>query len=197
MLSWIKRKFAPVFYVQIWATKLKVTEVSSKEVYEVEPLVAIQTLNSGEKKIVAIGSEAKSLNLSDSILVNPFSHPRVLFSDFYVGEKLLQYAFSKFAKHKFLRVTPKAIIHPMEKTEGGLTMIEVRALRELALGAGSIESKVYAGDPLSIAQFDFDSVSDVDGINDIGAIPKSNDDLGLGTFLFIILILVIVLYFGG
>ena len=29
----------------------------------------------------------------NTIVVNPFSHPRVLFSDFEVGEKLLQHVF--------------------------------------------------------------------------------------------------------
>ena len=197
MFSWIKRKFAPVFYVQIWETKLKVTDVGSKDVNEDKPLMAIQTLNSGEKKIVAIGQEASSLDLTETRTVNPFSHPRVLFSDFYVGEKLLQNAFSKFAKHKFLRVTPKVVIHPMEKTEGGLTMIEVRAFRELALGAGAVESKVYTGTPLSIAQFDFDSVQDVDGLNDIETSPNSRDALGIGTFLFLILLVLSALYFNS
>lgn len=167
MLSWIRQKFAPTFYVQIWEDKLKVTNVTTKNIYEDLPLLAIQTLDSGEKKITAIGKEAKSSVQTNTIVVNPFSHPRVLFSDFYVGEKLLQHAFSTFAKYKFLRVRPKTIIHPMEKTDGGLTMIEVRALKELAFGAGSIESKVYTGQPLSIAHLKFSQVNDIEGINQI------------------------------
>jgi rod shape-determining protein MreB len=196
MLSWIRKRFAPVFYVQIWERKLKVTEISTKKVYEDLPLMAIQTLKSGEKKIVTIGKDANSSTSADTIKVNPFSHPRVLFSDFYVGEKILLHAFSTFAEHKFLRVTPKTIIHPMEKTEGGLTMIEVRAFRELALGAGSIESKVYLGKPLSVAQFNFDLIQDIDGINDIGVSPKTKDDVGFVTVLLVVLIFTGVFYFG-
>jgi rod shape-determining protein MreB len=196
MLSWIRKKFAPVFYVQIWEHKLKVTEISTKKVYEDLPLMAIQTLKSGEKKIVAIGNDANSSTSADTIKVNPFSHPRVLFSDFYVGEKILLHAFSTFAKHQFLRVAPKTIVHPMEKIEGGLTMIEVRAFRELALGAGSIESKVYLGNPLSVTQFNFDLIQDIDGINDIGVSPKNKDDVGFVTVLLVVLIFTGVFYFG-
>ena len=36
-------------------------------------------------------------------------------------------------------------MHPLEKTEGGLTQIEVRALQELAAGAGAIEAHVWQG----------------------------------------------------
>ena len=196
MISWIRKIFAPVLYVQIWQRKLKVTEISTNKVYEDVPLMAIQTLKSGEKKIVAIGKAVEYLTLVDTIKVNPFSHPRVLFSDFFVGEKILQHAFSTFARYKFLRVTPKAIIHPMEKTEGGLTMIEVRAFRELALGSGAIESKIYLGEPLSVQQFDFNLIQDIDGINDTETASKTQGDVGFVTVLMVILIFIGLLYFS-
>lgn len=196
MFEWIRNKFAPIFYVQIWETKLKVTDISSKQVFEDLPLMAIQTSKKGEKKIAAIGKDALNLKTADTTTVNPFSHPRVLFSDFYVGEKILQHAFSKFAKRKHLRVRPKTVIHPMEKTEGGLTMIEIRALRELAFGAGSIETKVYTGSPLSITQFNFNDIQDVDGINNMEVVQKSSDLIGFVTIMLVIFFFVGMFYVG-
>ncbi|WP_338517233.1 rod shape-determining protein MreB [Alteromonas gracilis] len=197
MITWIRNKFAPTFYVQIWENKLRVTDLSTKNKYESLPVIAIETLESGEKKIVAIGRQATTNTQPNIVTVNPFSHPRVLFSDFYVGEKLLQHAFSTFAKYRFLRVTPKTVIHPMEKTDGGLTMIEIRAFRELALGAGSIESKVYVGEPLSIASFSFEDIEDTDGVNDLNANHATKGETGLAFTLFVVLMLIGVFYFGA
>ena len=44
----------------------------------------------------------------------------------------------------------------MEKTEGGLTAIEDRAFRELALGAGAIDIKIHVGKSLNAYGFQFD-----------------------------------------
>lgn len=142
MLTRILSHFASVLYVQIWENRLKVTDISTGEVFDDAPYVIIKISDKGEKIISGIGSIANQHLASNEISVNPFSHPRVLFSDFYVGEKLLQYAFTKLSNIKSLRPRPKVIIHPMEKTEGGLTMIEKRVFRELAVGAGAIEVKL-------------------------------------------------------
>ena len=40
---------------------------------------------------------------------------------------------------KLFSMSPIIVVHPMEKIEGGLTGIEHRAFRELALGAGAPE----------------------------------------------------------
>lgn len=197
MLSWIRQKLAPTLYIQIWENKIKVTDITTRQVYEDLPLVAIQTFTNGVKKATAFGKDAKSSVAINTVKVNPFSHPRVLFSDFYVGEKLLEHAFSTFAKYRFLRVRPRTVIQPMEKIEGGLTMIEVRAFREVVFGAGSIENKVYTGQPLSIALFNFDQVQDIDGINRIGGSQQGDKDVGLMTVLMLALVIVGVLYFGN
>ena len=41
------------------------------------------------------------------------------------------------------------VIHPMERIEGGLSQIEERALRELAIGAGASRVAVWVGDALT------------------------------------------------
>ncbi|KZN69176.1 hypothetical protein [Pseudoalteromonas luteoviolacea] len=142
--------------------KLKITNIGTKESFEDKPLIAVKTMGSGEKRIVAIGAKASTLESHDTIVANPFSHPRTLLKDFYVGEKVLQHTFSTLYKNRFPRFKAKSIVHPMEKLEVGLTMIEARAFRELAVGAGSFSAKIYVGDPLSITQLDFDNVKSLD-----------------------------------
>ena len=50
------------------------------------------------------------------------------------------------------------MIHQLEKTEGGLTDIEDRVLRELALGAGAREVVIYLGDKIDVTTQSFDKV---------------------------------------
>ena len=74
------------------------------------------------------------------------------------SKKLLQYIIHSLSKQKFLLISPLIVIHPMEKLEGGLTQIEFRAFKELALGAGSREAVVYQGPELNIYNFNYDDI---------------------------------------
>ena len=80
----------------------------------------------------------------DVRLVNPFSHPRMFVASFELAEKLLQYGISQLHTSGF-RAAPRVIVHQLEKTEGGLTDIEDRVLREIALGAWARELVMYLG----------------------------------------------------
>ena len=143
-------KYSSTFYVQIWENKLKITEAPSGEVIEESPLVAIRTEKDGKKIIEAVGNNAKLAAGPNLIVVNPFSHPRVLFSDFTVGEKLLAYFFKKMNEGKYFALRPIVVVHPMEKIEGGLTAIERRAFQELGAGAGAREVFVHEGPEISL-----------------------------------------------
>lgn len=46
-------------------------------------------------------------------------------------------------------------MHQLEKLEGGLTDIEERVLRELALGMGAREVLIHSGDRLSVRTLTF------------------------------------------
>lgn len=162
MIRWLRQHFAPVLYVQIWERRLKITECATGKDYDDVPLLALQTLASGQKNILAIGKAAARMADANVVTINPFSHPRTLLADFYVAEKILQHAFSTFASYRFLRVRPKTILQPMEKTEGGLNAIECRAFRELAMGAGAIAVTLYLGPPLPSNRIEFDQIKDVD-----------------------------------
>jgi len=49
-------------------------------------------------------------------------------------------------------------MHQLEKVEGGLTSIEDRVLRELAVGAGAREVVIYLGSKINTGVDTFDSV---------------------------------------
>ena len=90
--------------------------------------------------VVAFGNKAQPES------INPFSHPRVLFSDFQAGEKLLQLIIKKLLSKSIFTPQPAVVLHPMEKPEGGLPMIEVSAFREMGYGPGAREVVVYQGE---------------------------------------------------
>jgi rod shape-determining protein MreB len=49
-------------------------------------------------------------------------------------------------------ISPILLMHPMEKTEGGLSQVEERILQELALGAGARRAVIWVGQALTDQQ---------------------------------------------
>ena len=78
-------------------------------------------------------------------LVRPFSHGRLLVHEFEAASTLLKHAFSYVAGRGLLRSRPIAVIHPLEVPEDGLTDIEDRVFRELALSAGAKRVYLWQG----------------------------------------------------
>ena len=154
-LQFLRKLNSSAMYVQIWENRIKITDIQSGDCFDEEPLVAIRKPAKGTQAIVAIGNKAHQAVGPDVILVNPFSHPRSLISDFPVGEKLLNYIFKELSRSSTFRPSPQVVIQPMEKTEGGLTGTEYRAFRELAAGAGARDVVVYQGAVLDRHLFDF------------------------------------------
>ena len=190
MLINIINRYKTILYVQIWEKRIKVSNIESKKIYDEQPLVAIESDKKGKKTITAIGNNASSLALKDNtVVINPFSHPRVLFSDFEVAEKLLQHIIRTLNEKKYFVPSPVIVIHPMEKTEGGLTMIEKRAFRELAFGAGARDVILYQGKALSIYNFNFDSIKASDEEH---GTPSLQENKSRNIFEFIIWLGIIV-----
>ncbi|MDR2838368.1 MAG: hypothetical protein LBV49_07385 [Azonexus sp.] len=81
----------------------------------------------------------------------PFSHPRMLVGNFTAAAECLKKAISE-ARGSGLFLSTSVVIHPLEKIDGGLTQVEDRLLRELALGAGASKVAVWVGPPLSDAE---------------------------------------------
>ncbi len=158
MLKRLIDSFDTTLYIQVWEKRIKVTNISTGTVFNEKPLVAISTDIKGKKIIEAVGNKSSLLTGEGIKIINPFSHIRTLISNFEVGERLLRYIFSTLLKGRFIQPSPRCVIHPMEKIEGGLTDVEERAFRELAISAGAREAIVYQGSELVIASFNYEQI---------------------------------------
>lgn len=136
-------------YLRISEKHLSICHVESGKQFGDEPVLALR--QQGEKKsIIAVGLEARSLGDSLQIsLVNGFSHPRTLLADFAVAQKTLCYFIARVLPHRWFRLPFTLILHPLEKLDGGLTLIELRAFHELGKGCGASHVQIWTGSPLS------------------------------------------------
>ena len=80
----------------------------------------------------------------------PFTSARLLVGEFQIAESLLKRAFKEM-KGGIFAVSPQVLVQPLEMVEGGLSEVETRCLRELALGAGASKAVVWVGPELSDA----------------------------------------------
>lgn len=78
----------------------------------------------------------------------PFSTAKLLVGKFSAAEPVLAKAIKQVAK-SLLGVGPIIVIHPMEMSEGGLSEVEDRVLRDVAEGAGGSKVIVWVGKELS------------------------------------------------
>ncbi|ARD22974.1 rod shape-determining protein [Shewanella japonica] len=156
MFTFIRSLFSHDLLFELSENKLSIKAFSSDLSYEDEPYIAIENTKKGEV-IKAIGKEAKSLSGSNIRVLNPFKHNRSFVADFMCAEKILQHGMYTLHKSK-IKPSPRVIVHQLEKTDGGLTDIEERVLRELALGAGAREVVIYLGSKINTNIEDFDKV---------------------------------------
>lgn len=143
MFTWLKGLVSQDILIELTEAKITIKSFGDKTCIEYEPVLALVD-EPTQTRIKAIGREAMGLQGEGVRLVNPFSHPRMFVASFELAEKLLQYGISHLHTSGF-RAAPRVIVHQLEKTEGGLTDIEDRVLRELALGAGAREVVIYLG----------------------------------------------------
>lgn len=140
-----------IVYIRIAADRITMQSNDGLH-WEAAPEVGIKS--KGKDEVIAVikdGGASYQDAGGVSRWVNPFSHPRTIFSDFTVGEKLVRHGLLTMFGSRFSGVSPAlGIIHPLEKLEGGLTEIERRALKEMGLGAGFREVRVYTGPELVV-----------------------------------------------
>ena len=154
----LKGFFSDDLYVQVWENRIKVTASRDVIAYDQEPLLAVETKKDGARVVTEVGNACRLLDANRYEIINPFKHPRVLLGDFLAAEKLVQYAFQQVHKGKFFAPAPRVIFQPMEKTEGGLSPVEVKAFEELCLGAGARDVAIYVGHELVMQDLNFDSI---------------------------------------
>ena len=78
-------------------------------------------------------------------------HPRMLVGDFLAAEACLKAAIGELGAGG-LALKTEMLMHPLERLEGGLTLIETRCLEELGRGAGAGAVCVWTGAPLRDAE---------------------------------------------
>lgn len=156
MFKFVRSLFSNDLLIELSENKVSIQSFDSNKVFDYESVMAIESTKKGEV-IKATGLDAKKLNGSKYKLVYPFKHSRSFVSSFLLAEKLLQHGLFMFHKSK-LRPSPRVIIHQLEKTEGGLTDIEQRVLRELALGAGAREVLLNTGTRINVKIESYDSI---------------------------------------
>ena len=144
----LKSFFNSCLYVQLSPDRLLVRDPKTGVQFSEIPEVGVA--GDPKKRIVGVGLAAKSAVAGlNGVLVNPFAHPRSLVSDFTVAEQLLKTVVRQMLGSRFFRPSPRMVMHPLGDPLGGFTQIEMRAIRELALGAGASVVVVWRGRALS------------------------------------------------
>ena len=76
-----------------------------------------------------------------------FTTERLLIGNFTVAQTLLKKGLKIVMGKKFF--APVVIMHPIEKIDGGLSQVEDRVLKDLAIVAGAQKVVVWVGDELT------------------------------------------------
>lgn len=135
----IFRKFRGVFSNDLsidLGTANTLIYVRDKGIVLNEPSVVALRSESGQKRVAAVGLEAKRMlgrtpgNIS---AIRPMKDGVI--ADFFVTEKMLQHFIHKVHENRFMRPSPRVLIC----VPCGSTQVERRAIRESAMGAGSRE----------------------------------------------------------
>jgi rod shape-determining protein MreB len=133
--------YSGTFHIQLWKNKFRITDTVSHEVFEFVPSIAYKIDNKGNGKILAIGHKTQFYQKEATKIVNPMLHPRVIIDDFMAMELMFEYAFK--AIRKSIR-----LIAPKVTVEGGLTIVEYKILRDIAMNAGAREVTVKDGEKI-------------------------------------------------
>lgn len=144
-------KLSTYYYIQIYESKIRITDVLTQEFIQDEPLIALS--NGENPKILGFGARVKREEGVE--VINPFSHPRTLLSNFDLAAKVLQHFIKVLNKNTTYLRASVIFIQPMEKNDGGFTQIEKRAFRELAMDAGARSAIFYEGSSLPIQEEKF------------------------------------------
>ncbi|CAG1770974.1 hypothetical protein BAC3_01462 [uncultured bacterium] len=145
MLDFLKN----TVYIRLSIEYLSVLQVESNILFSDQPWVAIKEYK-GKRQIISYGKLALTIKDNPDIkIINGFKHPRTIIADFNIAELAMTYSVKQVFKHRKYCPSPIIIIHPMDEWEGGLTPVEIRALRELCCMAGARAVYCWQGLELS------------------------------------------------
>lgn len=118
-MSLIKKLFTEKLYVKISRNRFEIMKVSGD--------LAIEVVSPAE----------------------PFSTSRLLIGEFGLAERHLSDGIKKVLPKRFLKKSPEILMHPLEMIDGGLSEVEERILREMALGTGAHKVEIWLGGELT------------------------------------------------
>jgi rod shape-determining protein MreB len=144
--------FSHPLYLRLSPERLTIRNVRTGAFISEVPEIAILR---GPKKaqILGVGAEASLHRATTSVeVLNPFSHPRTMVGDFTAGEQLVKAFIRKLTGTSWFATAPRVVFHPLGDPAGGFTQVEIRAFREMALGAGASDVLMWQGPELSNEQ---------------------------------------------
>ena len=126
------------YYLRVNRERVVVRDVSTAKSVEVASKIGIDSSDN----VLSVGDP---VDPAATKVLNPFRHPRVLIDDFSGGERVVRFAFRRLSGRGAILTAPNVIAHADFSLEGGLTQIEVRALREMLEGAGARKVHIWHG----------------------------------------------------
>lgn len=137
----------PTLYVQVSPERVSIRNLKTGTT-QVE-VAEIAVSGADKPTIEAFGAAARAAQSTSTVrLAKPFAHPRSMVSDFTLGEQLLKALLRKALGRSMFALAPKVVLHLLGDPEGGFTQVEIRAFREMALGAGGAQVVIWQGPPL-------------------------------------------------
>jgi rod shape-determining protein MreB and related proteins len=133
--------FKPVIYIQVSPERVTLRNVKTGSSISEVPEIAVSSTAGPQARTAAVSQTAN--------VVNPFAHPRSMVSDFTAAEQVLKQQLRRVLGSSLLSIAPRVVIHPLGDPAGGFTQVELRAFREMALGAGASEVRVWTGRSLT------------------------------------------------
>ena len=152
-MDWFSLLGGACLYVRLSPERLVVRDARAGRMFD--QAAALAVTRAAPRRIVAVGDQAvlAAAGAQQPVdLVRPFAHPRTLMADYTAGEQLLKAAIQTVLRGRWLALSPRVLMHPAGEAVGGLTQVEIRALQEMALGAGAHRVTVWQGPQLTDEQ---------------------------------------------
>jgi rod shape-determining protein MreB len=141
MLSFFKQH---ELYWRFSDTTSHLLDATSGRESKIKPAVGLVE-RGGVQRVAWIGEDLGSP--SETRVVHPFSHPRLVLHEFEVAQALLAYQLQLVHGRRVMR-RPSLVVHPLRTLASPLTDMEQRALLELGHSVGAHRVAVHTGPEL-------------------------------------------------
>src|SRR5262245_42354915 len=109
--------FKPILYVRLDPARIAIRDVHSGRELAEPPIAALS--REPKRRLVGVGKAAEMAGASQAVdIINPFTHPRSLLSDFTVAELVLKGFVKKVFSERIFVPSPHIVMHPTVNPEG-------------------------------------------------------------------------------